>query len=79
MTRIFWAFQPSSTFQLSYFNENFILARYKAIFPSSSSLTSNSVTSPILRFQRDLDAVSIAFLAASSQLIEDDPTSSITL
>jgi hypothetical protein len=72
-------FQPSSTFQLSYLNENFILARYEAIFPLSSSLTSNSVTSPILRFQMDSDAVSIAFLAASSQLVGDDPTSSITL
>ena len=74
-----WPFQPSSAFQLSYFNENFILALYEAIFPSSSSLTSNSVTSPILRFQRDSHAVSTAFLAASSQLVGDDPTSSMTL
>ena len=73
------AFQPSSNFQLSYFNENFILALYEAIFPLSSSLTSNSVTSPILRFQRDSDAASMAFLAASSQLVGDDPTSSITV
>lgn len=74
----FGTFQPSSAFQQSYLNETLNLALYAAIFPLSSRVTSNSATSAILRFQIDSDAVSIAFLAASSQLVGDDPTSSIT-
>ena len=61
----------------SYLNERFILALNAAIFPLSSNFTSSSFTSAILRSLRDSDAVSIAFLTASSQLMGDDPTISI--
>jgi len=61
----------------SYLKERFILALNAITFPSSSSFTSNSLTSAILRSLSDSDAVAIAFLAVSSQSLGDDATTSM--